>query len=167
MWSKFAVVGSALVTMVAASSTVFAQAQNAGAAAPANVRTIPPERLAHYWLLDSDSAQANVPNSGRRLDAPTCAAVSYVIEKNGTTSHVKLEKVVPDGALGKVAFNIVRDMRFAAAAQNAGKDSVATWVVIPFNLAPAESKKPEDLAARRRVLDACKLPQAESAASGS
>lgn len=133
---------------------------------PAGVRTIPPERLGHYWLLDSDSAQANVPNSGRGLDAPTCAAVSYVIEKNGTTSHVKLEKVVPEGALGKVAFNIVRGMRFAAAAQNAGKDSVATWVVIPFNLPPAESKKPADLAVRQRVLDACKVDRAGDSSSG-
>lgn len=128
-----------------------------GQVSVAGARTVPPERLAHYWLLDSDSAQANVPNSGRGLDAPTCAAVSYVVEKNGTTSHVKLEKVVPDGALGKVAFNIVRGMRFAAAAQNAGKVPVATWVVIPFNLPPAESKKPADLATRQRVLDACKL----------
>jgi hypothetical protein len=140
-----------------ACGTAAAQTPSAGAALPAGVRTIPPERLANYWLLDADTAQADVPNSGRGLDAPTCAAVSYVIEKNGTTSHVKLEKVVPEGALGKVAFNIVRGMRFAAAAQNAGKTPVATWVVIPFNLPPAASKKPADLAARQRVLDACKM----------
>src|ERR1700756_1439409 len=112
-------------------------------AVPPGARRIPPERLANYWLLVPESAQANVPNSGYGLDAPTCVAVSYVVEKNGTTSHVKLEKVAPDGPFGKVALNVVRDMRFAAAAQNGGKDPVWTYVVMPFNLPDPASTKAE------------------------
>ena len=123
-------------------------------AAP-NARQVPPERLAHYWLLDPDSAEANVPNSGTGLDIPTCALVSYMIEKNGTTSHVKLEKVVPEGPFGKVAVSIARGMRFAPAAHNVGKDPVMTTVVIPFNLPPASSNKPSDQALRARVLQPC------------
>ena len=126
-------------------------------AAPVNARQVPAERLAHYWLLLPDSAEANVPNSGRGLDQPTCALVSYVIERNGTTSHVKLEKIVPDGPLGKVAVNIARGMRFAPAAHNAGKDPVATTVVIPFNVPPAGSDKVSDRLLRTRVLEACTL----------
>ena len=163
MSSRLMISGCALAMTFVLCGAVAAQTPAPGAALPSGLRTIPPERLANYWLLDSDSAQANVPNSGRGLDAPTCAAVSYVIEKNGTTSHVKLEKVVPEGALGKVAFTIVRDMRFAAATQNAGKVPVATWVVIPFNLPTADSKKPADLATRQRVLDACKVDRAADA----
>lgn len=125
---------------------------------PAGVKRIEPDRLAHYWLLDPASAQAaNVPNSGYGLDVPTCAAVSYVVEKNGTTSHVKLERVVPDGPLGKVAVGVVGALRYVAASQNAGKDPVATYVVMPFNLPDAGSTKPADRAARTRALDACKL----------
>ena len=125
---------------------------------PAGVKRIEPDRLAHYWLLDPNSAQnANVPNSGYGLDAPTCAAVSYVVEKNGATSHVKLERVVPDGRLGKVAVDIVKVLRYGAAAENAGKDPVATYVVMPFNLPGAASTNPADTALRARVLDACKL----------
>ena len=139
-----------------AAATAASAAENA-ATLPAGVRRIPPDRLAHYWLLDPDSAQANVPNSGYGLDAPTCAAVSYVVEKSGATSHVKLERIVPQGALGKVAVSIVSGMRFAAAAQNAGKDPVATYVVIPFNLPAADSPRPADKATRARVLDACRL----------
>ena len=127
----------------------------ADAPVPSGVRKVPADRLAHYWLLDPDSAQANVPNSGAGLDTPTCAAVDYVIEKNGTTSHVKLERVVPEGPLGKVALNIVRGMRFAPAAQNAGKDPVATSVVIPFNVPVATSPKADERALRTRVLAAC------------
>ncbi len=127
------------------------------AAPPSGVRRIPPERLGNYWLLVPESAQANVPNSGYGLDAPTCVAVSYVVEKNGTTSHVKLEKAVPPGPLAKVAFNVVSGMRFANAPQNAGKDPVATWVVMPFNVPDAASTKPADKAERERVLAPCKL----------
>jgi hypothetical protein len=127
-------------------------------ALPAGVQKIPPDRLAHFWLLDSDSAQANVPNSGYGLDAPTCVAVSYLIEKNGTTSHVKLERVVPPGPLGKVAANVVKGMRFAPTKDNAGKDPVFTYVVMPFNAPGAESTAPTDRAERKRVLDPCSLP---------
>jgi len=125
---------------------------------PAGVKRVEPDRLAHYWLLDPNSAQnANVPNSGYGLDAPTCAAVSYVVEKNGATSHVNLERVVPDGPLGKVAVGIVKVLRYGAAAENPGKDPVATYVVMPFNLPAAASANPADRATRTRVLDACKL----------
>ena len=127
-------------------------------ALPPGVRKLPPERLVNYWLLDPDSAQANVPNSGSGLDAATCVAVSYMIEKNGTTSHVKLERAVPQGPLAKVALNVVKGMRFAPTAQNAGKEPIYTYVVIPFNLPVAGSRNPADLAQRKQVLDACNLP---------
>ena len=139
---------------VAAFGAAFAQP----AALPAGVRRVPPERLGNYWLLIPESAQANVPNSGYGLDAPTCVAVSYVVEKNGTTSHVKLERAVPQGPLAKVALNVVKGMRFAPTAQNAGKEPIYTYVVIPFNLPVAGSRNPADLAQRKQVLDACNLP---------
>src|SRR5215467_1891857 len=80
-------------------------------AVPASVKRVPPDRLGHYWLLDPDSAVANVPNSGYGLDAPTCVAVSYLIDNNGKTGRIKLERAVPPGPLAKVAFNVVTDMR--------------------------------------------------------
>jgi len=121
-------------------------------------QTIPPERLQNYWLLLSGTAKhANVPNTGRNLDAPTCAAVSYVVEKDGSTSNIELKKLVPEGDLGKVAVGVVRDMQFAPAPDNAGKTPVYTYVVIPFNLPGAASTNEADVALRKRVLDACKL----------
>ena len=121
-------------------------------------QTIPPERLQNYWLLLSGTAKhANVPNTGRNLDAPTCAAVSYVVEKDGSTSNVELKKLVPEGDLGKVAVGVVRDMQFAPAPDNAGKTPVYTYVVIPFNLPGAASTNGTVVALRKRVLDACRL----------
>ncbi len=121
------------------------------AGAAERYQVIPPERLANYWLLQSSSAAAaNVPNSGANLDAPSCAAVSYVVEKDGSTSHVKLERVVPQGDLGKVAVNIVSTMHLAAAPANLGKDPVYTYVVMPFNLPGAQSTNVDDKAIRAR-----------------
>ena len=119
-------------------------------------QVIPPERLANYWLL-TQAPQANAPNSGRNLDAPSCAAVSYVIEKDGSTSNAKLERLVPDGDLGKFAVSVVTGMKFAAAKQNLGKERVFTYVVIPFNLPDATSPNAVDRSTRASVLAACKL----------
>ena len=130
----------------------------ASAAAADRYQVVAPERLANYWLLQSSSAAAaNVPNSGVNLDAPTCAAVSYLVEKDGTTSHVKLERVVPQGDLGKVAVGIVAAMHFAPAPSNMAKDAVYTYVIMPFNLPGAQSTNADDKAMRVRVIDACKL----------
>jgi hypothetical protein len=147
---------AAALVALAAAATV--HAASPAQPVPPGVGRIPPERLAHYWLLIPESAQANVPNSGYGLDAPTCVAVSYVVEKNGTTSHVKLERVVPPGLLGKVARNVVAGMRFAPAPQNLGKNPVHTYVVMPFNLPDPDSASAADRAERARVLAPCKLP---------
>ncbi len=147
-----------LLPMLAAVAQPMLAAAPVVDALPAGVQKIPPDRLARYWLLDSNSAQANVPNSGYGLDTPTCVAVSYVIEKNGTTSHVKLERVVPPGPLGKVAANVAKGMRFAPTTDNAGRTPVITYVVMPFNAPGAESTASADLAERKRVLDPCSLP---------
>lgn len=125
---------------------------------PPGVRRLPPERLANYWLLDADSAQARAPNAGYGLDLPTCVAVSYVVEKNGATSHVKLERAVPPGPLAKIAVNVVAGMRFAPAPQNLGKDPVQTYVVMPFNLPDPASTAAADREQRRSVLAPCELP---------
>jgi len=120
-------------------------------------RIVPPDHLANYWLVDADSAQANVPNSGSGLDTPSCATVSYVIEKNGTTSHVKLERIVPDGPLGKVATGVVSGLRYGVGPQNRAKDAVSTYVVMPFNLPAADSPNASERGERARILGACKL----------
>ena len=117
-------------------------------------QTLPPERLQSYWLL-ADTGSPMIPNSGRNLNAPSCAAVSYVVQKDGSTSDVKLEKLVPEGDLGKVAVNVVGAMRFAAAPQNAGKTPVHTYVVLPFNL--PDPTTPALAEQRAKALAPCKL----------
>src|SRR5574337_411179 len=128
------------------------------AIAAENVKKVPPEILARYWLLESGTAQqANVPWRGKNLDAPTCAAVAYTIGNAGRTRDVKVEKIVPDGDLAKVAVDVVARMRFAAAASNASRLPVRTYVVMPFNLPSADSINAADRARRKQALAACKL----------
>lgn len=123
-----------------------------------NIRKVAPENLARYWLLQSKSAQkADVPFRGKNLDAPTCAAVAYTIGNDGRVRDVKLEKIVPDGDLAKVAVSVVSEMRFAAVPQNAARLPVRTYVAMPFNLPSASSTKPEDRALRTKGLAPCEL----------
>lgn len=114
-----------------------------------------PENLSKYWLV-SDTGNPMAPSSGKNLTTPTCIAMSYEIERGGATSHIKMEKIVPEGDLAGVALSIVQNLHYAAAAQNIGKDPVYTYVILPFN-APDVTKGPSATAARQRLIDQCKL----------
>lgn len=142
------------MTMVRIEVALLAGLFAGSACAAEKPQTIPPEHLQNYWLL-AEPPSPMIPNSGRNLNAPSCAAVSYVVEKDGTTSSAKLEKLVPDGDLGKVAANVVASMHFVAAPQNRGKTPVFTYVVIPFNLPDATT--PALAEQRAKALAQCRL----------
>ncbi|MEP6941035.1 MAG: energy transducer TonB [Rudaea sp.] len=114
---------------------------------------VKPDQLQKYWLV-SGTGDPMAPSSGKNLSVPSCAAVSYLIERNGTTSHIKLEKIVPDGDLRSVALSIISNVRYTAAQTNIGKDPVYTYVILPFN-APDVSKGPSATAERQRIIDQC------------
>jgi len=116
---------------------------------------VQPAELSSWWLV-SGTGDPKVPSYGKGLTTPTCVAVSYRIERGGTTSQVKLEKIAPEGDLGAVAVDIVKGLQYTAAQKNIGKDPVYTYVVMPFN-APDVNKGPSAVAERQRIVDACKL----------
>jgi len=125
------------------------------AAAQSTMDQTPPkvvasEQLAKYWVMTNTSVDADVPNFGRNMNVPACATVSFVVEKNGTTSTIKVQRVVPDGDLGKVAKSVASGLRFDATALNAGKDRVFSWLIFPFNL-------PQDAAGRTAVMKQCQI----------
>ncbi len=113
-------------------------------------KVIPSEQLDKYWVMTATSVNADVPNVGRNMNQPACATVSFVIEKNGTTSTIKVQRVVPDGDLGKVARSVAAGLKFEATALNAGKDRVFSWLIFPFNL-------PADAAGRTAVMKQCQI----------
>lgn len=124
---------------------VLASAQSMDKSPP---RVIQTDQLSKYWTMSNTTVDAEVPNYGRNMNQPGCATVSFVIEKNGTTSDVKVQRVVPEGDLGKVAKSVATSLRFEATALNAGKDRVFSWLIFPFNL-------PADPAARTEVMKQC------------
>lgn len=134
----------ALVPLLLASSLASAQMDQT----PPKV--IPSEQLDKYWVMTATSVNADVPNVGRNMNQPACATVSFVIEKNGTTSTIKVQRVVPDGDLGKVARSVAAGLKFEATALNAGKDRVFSWLIFPFNL-------PADAAGRTAVMKQCQI----------
>jgi len=135
------------------------EALSLGAVAqPTPPKRVAPADLAKYWLVANSTIEADVPNAGHNLDQPTCAAIDYVIERDGTTSHLRLERVAPQGDLGKVALSVVRNLRYAPGPENAARVSVQTHVVIPFNMPEAKGdtvRTAQVLAFRERALAAC------------
>ena len=133
------------LVLVAILASSLAAAQSMDQAPP---RVIQSEQLNKYWVMTNTSVDADVPNFGRNVNQPGCATVSFVIEKNGSTSNLKVQRVVPDGDLGKVARSVASNLHFEATVVNAGKDRVFSWLIFPFNL-------PADPAARTAVMKQC------------
>lgn len=112
---------------------------------------IDPDHLARYWILLNTKVDAQIPNSGRNLDKPGCAAVSYMVGSDGVPRNLKLQKVVPASDLGQVALSAVGNFRYGPSLTNRNSDPVDTYYIVPFNL-------PADPAVRKQIVDACRLP---------
>lgn len=111
-------------------------------------RVVPTDKLAEYWAITNTSVDVDMPNSGVNLDKPGCATVSFVIEKDGSTSTIRVHRVVPPGDLGRVAASEAASLHFAPTMANAGRSRVMSWLIFPFNL-------PQDPEARKAVMQKC------------
>lgn len=122
----------------------------ASAQSVAPVRVVKPDNLARYWVMVNASIEADVPNIARNISSPGCAAVSFVVEKDGSTSTIKVQHLVPQGDLAGIATSMAKNMRFEPSLSNAGRDRVFSWLIFPFNL-------PSDPAARTAVMQQCHI----------
>lgn len=122
----------------------------AAASAASNIRAVQPEQLGHYWVMTNTEIDADVPNYGRNLEKPTCAAVTYLIGADGKTRDIVVRRVVPAGDLGKVASSAVADLHYAPVPDNSAREPVFTYIIMPFNLPP-------DPTTRAKITAACKL----------
>ncbi len=120
-------------------------AQSMNQAPPQVVKS---EKLASYWTMINSSVEADVPNYAKNINGPGCATVSFVVEKDGNTSTAKVQRVVPEGDLTKVALSVVANLHFEPTAFNTGRERVFSWLIFPFNL-------PKDPAARTAVMQKC------------
>lgn len=129
-------------------------------------RPVAAKDLAKYWLVASDAMEALVPRTGVNLHTPSCAVVRYVINGDGSTSDVVLEKLVPMGDLGSVATSAVKSLRYAPAPGNQALTPVLTRVTLPLNLPPLRGTPEERAkieAQRAQVLAGCDAPAAPPA----
>lgn len=137
------------------------------AAAQSPPRTVAAKDLARYWLVASNAMEALVPRTGVNLHTPSCAVVRYVINGDGSTSDVVLEKLVPMGDLGSVATSAVKSLRYAPAPGNQALTPVLTRVTLPLNLPPPRGTPEERAriqAQRAQVLAQCDTPAAAAPA---
>jgi outer membrane biosynthesis protein TonB len=119
------------------------------------VRQVAPSRVPSYWQLTNTSVNADVPNSGRNLNQPGCAAVTYMIGSDGQTRDVQLAKIVPESDLGPAAVSAVKDFRYAPTGTNRSGVAIRTYYVVQFNM-------PVDPAERARLTKLCDLPGYEA-----
>jgi len=117
-------------------------------------KVVVPDKLAGYWVLLNDSVEADVPIIARNISSPGCATVSFVVEKNGTTSHVKVQRVQPEGDLVRVAQSMGKHLRFEPTVANADRSRVFSWLIFPFN-------SPADAAARSAMMQPCVIDKLE------
>lgn len=132
----------AVMAVAAAAAPVLAQS---------DARKVDPQHLTAYWILLNTKVDADIPNTGRNMDKPVCAAVSYQIGTDGVPMNVKLEKVVPESDLGQAAVSIVKNFRYGPALKNRPVAPVDTYYIVPFNT-------PDDAAAKAKQIAACQLP---------
>ena len=117
-------------------------------------KVVAPDKLAGYWVLLKDSVEADVPIIAKNISAPGCAAVSFVVEKNGSTSHVKVQRVVPEGDLARVAESMGKHLRFEPTVANSDRGRVFSWLIFPYN-------SPSDPAARSAMMQPCSIDRLE------
>lgn len=117
-------------------------------------KVVTPDKLAGYWVLLKDSVEADVPIIARNISAPGCATVSFVVEKNGSTSHVKVQRVVPEGDLARVAESMGKHLRFEPTVANSDRGRVFSWLIFPYN-------SPTDAAARSAMMQPCAIDKLE------
>ena len=134
-----------MIAVLAMATSTVAVAQS-----DAPPRVVVPDKLAGYWALVAASVEADVPIMARNISSPGCAAVSFVVEKDGHTSTIKVQRVVPAGDLAKVATSMATNMRFEPTVTNSGRDRVFSWLIFPFNA-------PTDPAARTAVMQQCQI----------
>lgn len=98
-------------------------------AADDDLLAVGPRDLAKVWKLQAKAWDVEV-------DATSgigCAAVSFVIEPDGSTTGYKLLRSAPEGDYVKAAQAIVGLFHFEPGPLNAKKEAVFTYLTISFN----------------------------------
>jgi len=91
----------------------------------------PGERSA-YWVLDRATVERNVKPRDVPRGAIGCAAVSFIIERNGSTSTFKLLRSTPEGQWDELSRKVVAGLSFKPGEKNPRAEVVFTYLTITY-----------------------------------
>ena len=111
-----------------------------------------PEERSSYWVLEHASVERNVKPRDVPRGAVGCSAVSFIIEKNGTTSTGKVLRSMPEGQWDEVSRKVVAGLRFTPGPKNPKPDAVFTYLTITFT-GPGEKTLGSHVAPRVQLDD--------------
>jgi hypothetical protein len=93
---------------------------------------IPAADLAKFWTRDSTNVAEGIGPKEIARDAAGCAAVGFIIEKDGSTSSFKLLRDMPPQRFASVAKKVVANLHFSPTERNAQRQAVFTFMTISF-----------------------------------
>jgi outer membrane biosynthesis protein TonB len=91
-----------------------------------------PDALSSYWSVDRATVERNVGPKDVPRGAIGCAAVSFVVERNGSTSTFKLLRSEPEGWWDELARKVVGGLHFTPGAKNPKNEAVFTYLTLSF-----------------------------------
>jgi hypothetical protein len=94
---------------------------------------VAPEQLAQYWVVDRSHIEHGIAQSEVPRNSIGCAAVSFIIERNGHTSTFKLLRAEPEGYWAEVARKVVANLSFSMGPKNTKRDAAFTYLTLSFN----------------------------------
>ena len=90
-----------------------------------------PGDIGKYWTRVGNLMEGvAVKDIGR--DAAGCAAVAFIIEKDGTTSAFRLLRDMPPDRFGALARKVVSNLKFEPTERNSQRQAAYTYTTISF-----------------------------------
>lgn len=117
-----------------------ALAAGAPAAQDDELLVVAPRDLRKVWVLDRESWKSSVDQAAVKELGAGCAAVSFVIEPDGSTSGARVLRGKPAQVFDEVAKQIAASLRFAPTPDNPGAEAVFTYLTITFRGQASGSK---------------------------
>ena len=118
--------------MLALILTAVIAAAGEAPAADEDLVSVGPGDLGKYWDRKSTNLTEGVGPKEIARDAAGCAAVAFIVEKDGSTSSFKLLRDMPPERFAGVARKIVANLKFEPTDRNPSRQAVFTYMTITF-----------------------------------
>jgi len=121
-------------------SVLFVAIAMADAPPPADedLLAVGPQDLRRYWTREPLSLADVVAARDLPRGSIGCAAVGFIIERDGSTSSFRLLRDMPPETFGALARKVVASLKFAPTAANVEHQPVFTYLTISFRAPDAD-----------------------------